>query len=66
MRFHDLALGKADTCGPGSAVEPPSAVSRDQPHEMMRAPDWLAEGRQSRFYGIAIPAAVAMLLFLGR
>ena len=33
---------------------------------MMRAPDWLAEGRQSRFYGIAIPAAVAMLLFLGR
>lgn len=33
--------------------------------EQQVAPDWLAEGRQSRFYGIAIPAAVAMLLFLG-
>ena len=36
-----------------------------QGHERRVAPDWLAEGRQSCFYGIAIPAAVAMLLFLG-
>ena len=36
-----------------------------QAHERRVAPEWLVEGRQSRFYGIAIPAAVAMLLFLG-
>lgn len=34
-------------------------------HELRVAPDWLAGGRQSRYYGIAVPAAVAMLLFLG-